>query len=107
MKAELKMVHPQTKVKKLTEQQSIYYENLYYEKLEDLNIPNYFEEEIPEIIDSKIEITIKQLKSEKTSGRDGTKNETIKHSVDIIKYPLRVVFNNILKTKIIPNQWNK
>ena len=101
----MKMEHSQ-KRQKINRITSKYYANLNYGKLEDLNISNYFDEEIPEIIDSEIEITIKQLKSEKTSGMDGKKIETIKHSANIIKYPLRV-FNIVLKTKIIPNQWNK
>ena len=55
----MKMEHSQ-KRQKINRITSKYYANLNYGKLEDLNISNYFDEEIPVIIDSEIEITIKQ-----------------------------------------------
>ena len=55
----------------------------------------------------EIENAIKQLKAEKAPGIEGIKNETIKWFIVIIKKPLRMIFNNMLKSKIISKQWKK
>ena len=87
---------------------SNYYANLYYGKLEDLNIKYIKLLRRRNSSNNRLRNwNYNKTKSEKTSGMDGIRNERIKHSANIIKYLSSVVFDNILKTKIIPNQWNK
>lgn len=60
---------------------------------------------IPPFLTEEIEKVVKELKNNKCPGEDNILNEIIKTGLEVITTPLQQLFNKILKTKKIPNQW--
>ncbi len=61
--------------------------------------------EIPEILNTEVEAAIRKLKNNKALGPDGITNEMIKFCMEAIIKPLTIIFNRILETNEIPEQW--
>ena len=55
----------------------------------------------------EVERAIKWIKRHKVHGMDGTKSDVIKLGTQIALTHLTNIFNNILKTKQIPNNWHE
>ncbi|XP_041984068.1 uncharacterized protein LOC121736750 [Aricia agestis] len=64
-----------------------------------LNVPNILQVEVENAIDS--------LKKDKAPGPDGIDNDILKHNKETIIPILTELFNDILVTEIIPQQWTE
>ena len=64
-------------------------------------------EEIPEFTEEEVERAIKRMKRLKAQGVDGITSDIIKLGGPTVLTYLTNVFNNILKTKQIPDSWHK
>ena len=62
-------------------------------------------EEIPEFTEEEVERAIKRMKRHKAQGVDGITSDIIKLGGPIVLTYLTNIFNNILKTKQIPDSW--
>ncbi|KAI5718070.1 hypothetical protein M8J77_015738 [Diaphorina citri] len=62
--------------------------------------------QLPPILDSEVHKAIKELKNGKCPGSDGITNEILKTVSEEISEPLSKIFSNIMKTTVIPNDWN-
>ena len=63
-------------------------------------------EEIPEFTE-EVERAITKMKRHKAQGMDGITNDIIKLGGTIVLTYLTNIFNNILKTKQIPDSWQE
>ena len=85
-----------------------YYKSLYTSStpsrniLEDSQKPN---DAIPPIPQSEVSSAIAELKNGKTPGEDGIWNEYMKYESELLTQPITAVFNKILQTETIPEQW--
>lgn len=88
-----------------------FYKELYRTTLADLDrqLETYtnmdVDEEVPPILDSEIRVALKELKKGKTPGEDCITNECLQMSEELITKPLRDIFNEIIRTERIPDQW--
>ena len=64
-------------------------------------------EEIPEFTEEEVERAIKRMKIHKAQGVDGITNDILKLGGPIVLTYLTNIFNNILKTKQIPDSWHE
>ena len=64
-------------------------------------------EEIPEFTVEEVERAIKRMKRHKDQGVDGITSDIIKLGGPIVLTYLTNIFNNILKTKQIPDSWHE
>ena len=64
-------------------------------------------EEIPEFTEEEVERAIKRMKRHKAQGVDGITNDIIKLGGPVVLTYLTNIFNNILKTKQIPDSWHE
>ena len=64
-------------------------------------------EEIPEFTEEEVERAIEKMKRHKAQGIDGITSDIIKLGGPIVLTYLTNVFNNILKTKQIPDSWHE
>ena len=64
-------------------------------------------EEIPEFTEEEVERAIKRMKRHKAQGVDGITSDIIKLGGPIVLTYLTNIFNNILKTKQIPDSWHE
>ena len=64
-------------------------------------------EEIPEFTEEEVERAIKRMKRHKAQGVDGITSDIIKLGGPIVLTYLTNIFNNILKTKRIPDSWHE
>ena len=62
-------------------------------------------EEIPEFTAEEVERAIKRMKRHKAQGVDGITSDIIKLGGPVVLTYLTNIFNNILKTKQIPDSW--
>ncbi|XP_045534998.1 uncharacterized protein LOC106709987 [Papilio machaon] len=81
-----------------------------YEKSDDCHTESNFRlavntEPVPQFIESEIECSIRNLKTGKSPGTDGITNEMIIAGIDVLTTPLTKIFNDILESKTIPQQW--
>ncbi len=86
-----------------------FYENLYQRRggpLQEQGWKRKEEEETPKILKSEVAYVIKRLKNNKTPGPDEIENELLKGFGDILTPHLTKIFNEILTSKVIPEQWN-
>lgn len=65
------------------------------------------EEDIPPILKDEISNIIKHLRRNKTPGEDGITNEYLQWGGDRLIEQLTHLFNNIIETETIPQQWYK
>ena len=64
-------------------------------------------EEIPEFTEEEVERAIKRVKRHKAQGVDGITSDIIKLGGPVVLTYLTNIFNNILKTKQIPDSWHE
>ena len=64
-------------------------------------------EEIPEFTEEEVERAIKRMKRHKAQGMDGITSDIIKLGRPVVLTYLTNIFNNILKTKQIPDSWHE
>ena len=64
-------------------------------------------EEIPEFTEEEVERAIKRMKKHKAQGVDGITSDLINLEGPIVPTYLTNIFNNILKTKQIPDSWHE
>ena len=64
-------------------------------------------EEIPEFTEEEVERAIKWMKKLKAQGMDGITSDIIELGGPIVLTYLTNIFNNILKTKQIPDSWHE
>ena len=64
-------------------------------------------EEIPEFTEEEVERAINRMKRHKAQGVDGITSDIIKLGGLIVLTYLTNIFNNILKTKQIPDSWHE
>ena len=64
-------------------------------------------EEIPKFTEEEVERAIKRMKRHKAQGMDGITSDIIKLGRPIVLTYLTNIFNNILKTKQIPDSWHE
>ena len=64
-------------------------------------------EEIPEFTEEEVERAIKRMKRHKAQGVDGITSDIIKLGGPMVLTYLTSIFNNILKTKQIPDSWHE
>ena len=64
-------------------------------------------EEIPEFTEEEVERAIKRMKRRKAQGVDGITSDIIKLGRPIVLIYLTNIFNNIPKTKQIPDSWHE
>lgn len=82
-----------------------FYRELYSSKnkLETTHLTN--EESIPEILLSEVQKAIKSQKKDRTPGQDNITNEMLIENIETIAPILTQIFNEVLKTEFIPEQW--
>lgn len=61
--------------------------------------------EVPDIISAEINKAVKSQKKDKAPGSDGITNEFLILNKDILIPILKHIFNEVLHSEIIPNQW--
>ena len=64
-------------------------------------------EEIPEFTEEEVERAIKRMKRHKAQGVDGITSDIIKLGGPVVLTYLTNIFNNILRTKQIPDSWHE
>ena len=64
-------------------------------------------EEIPEFTEEEVERAIKRMKRHKAQGVDGITSDIIKLGGPMVLTYLTNIFNNILRTKQIPDSWDE
>ena len=64
-------------------------------------------EEIPEFTEEEVERAIKRMKRHKAQGVDGITSDIIKLEGSIVLTYVTNTFNNLLKTKQIPDSWHE
>ena len=64
-------------------------------------------EEIPEFTEEEVERAMKRIRRHKAQGVDGITSDIIKLGRPIVLTYLTSIFNNILKTKQIPDSWHE
>lgn len=85
-----------------------FYENLYYDTPDNNEIIiNENEPSIPPFILSEVENSLKQAKMGKSPGIDGIHTETLKAGGEIIAKACLKLFNEILRTNEIPENFKK
>ncbi|KAJ2948735.1 hypothetical protein O0L34_g7995 [Tuta absoluta] len=82
-----------------------YYKNLYAKATPGKEIELPDTSIVPYILKREVEAAIKSQKRDKTPGPDGIRNETLLEIKDYIVPTLTDVFNKILTTETIPQQW--
>ncbi len=87
--------------KKLYEKQEIKKK----ESEEEEMIEREEEEEVPKILESEVRWAISKLKRKKAAGPDKIKNESLKTFSGILTKPISTIFNLILESEEIPQQW--
>lgn len=97
---------------KILEVAASYYENLYSSRLnrnerENLEpeLTESLDDQIEEISIEEMEVALSNLKNKKAVGEDQIPTELLKICDAQFLDELRKVFNEILKTEIIPNEW--
>lgn len=82
-----------------------FFKDLYSSKntLEKTNLSN--EEPAPEIMVSEVERAIKAQKKDKAPGADNITNEQLIENVEHLAPILTLIFNKVLRTEKIPEQW--
>jgi hypothetical protein len=71
----------------------------YLQKMEE-------EEEIPPILKGEVETAIKHLKNNRAPGEEGIINECLKWRQEELAEIMTDLFNKIMETEIIPEQWH-
>ena len=84
-----------------------FYENLYYDSPDNYNVDTNEELKIPPFTIEEIEHAMKQLKCGKAPGVDGIYSEMIKAGGSTITNALHKLFNKILLTNKIPEDFKK
>ena len=64
-------------------------------------------EEIPEFTEEEVERAVKRMKRHKAQGVDGITSDIIKLGGPMVLTYLTSIFNNILRTKQIPDSWHE
>lgn len=60
---------------------------------------------VPDILPAEVEKAIKTQRRDKAPGADGISNEFLTVNIDILVPPLTNIFNDVLHSENIPNQW--
>jgi hypothetical protein len=84
-----------------------FYRQLYDSKsqLSPNNRQKKGEEEVPPIINREVEDAIAHIKNNRTSGDDGLSNECLKWGKEELTTTVTTLFNRIIESKEIPQQW--
>ncbi|KAG6464707.1 hypothetical protein O3G_MSEX014681 [Manduca sexta] len=84
-----------------------YYKELYKNDIKEKEIVLVELSDIPTILHSEVEKAIDTQNIDKTPGPDGISNEILKHSKEVLVPVLTEMFNDIVDTEIIPQQWTE
>lgn len=84
-----------------------YYKRLYENDTTEDEIDLAGFSNIPNILQAEVEKAIDTQKADKSPGPDGISNEILKHGKEVLAPVLTDMFNNILNTEIIPQQWTE
>ncbi|XP_075990548.1 uncharacterized protein LOC142986144 [Anticarsia gemmatalis] len=84
-----------------------YYKDLYKNDIKGKEIVLTETSHIPTILQAEVEKAIDTQKIDKTPGPDGISNEILKHSKEVLAPVLTDMFNDIVDTEIIPQQWTE
>lgn len=83
-----------------------YYKKLYESTTQDeINLDETSDN--PNILHSEVKKAIDTQKEEKAAGPDGIHNEILKHSKEVLTLVLTEMFNKVISTEIIPQQWTE
>ncbi|CAG4955876.1 unnamed protein product [Colias eurytheme] len=84
-----------------------YYKKLYQNNTTQAEINLVDTSNTPSILQAEVSKAIDTQKSEKAPGPDGISNEILRYSKEILLPVLTDMFNDILNTETIPQQWTK
>ena len=80
-----------------------FYENLYKDTVH--NITRTEAEEVPPILDSEVEIAMKDMKNNKAPGEDQIVMEMLRAGGEIVRTKLKELFNQVLRREEVPKEW--
>lgn len=84
-----------------------YYKKLYENNIEEKEIELLEFSSVPSIIQDEIEFAIETQRDNKAPGPDRISNEVLKQAKQTITPILKEIFNDIINTETIPQQWTK
>lgn len=84
-----------------------FYKKLYESTIAEKEIELLENSSVPNIIQEEIEFAIDTQRDNKAPGPDGINNEVIKQAKQALIPILKEIFNDIINTEIIPQQWTK
>ncbi|CAG5039360.1 unnamed protein product [Parnassius apollo] len=84
-----------------------YYKRLYESNTTEDEIDLVDTSNIPNILQAEVEKAIDTQKVDKTPGPDGISNEILRQGKEVLAPVLTNIFNNIINTEIIPQQWTE
>ncbi|CAH0717940.1 unnamed protein product, partial [Brenthis ino] len=84
-----------------------YYKRLYESNTTEDEIDLADTSNIPTILQAEVEKAIDTQKADKTPGPDGISNEILRQGKEVLTPVLTDMFNNIISTEIIPQQWTE
>ncbi|CAG9137016.1 unnamed protein product [Plutella xylostella] len=95
--------------KKINDMATNFYRKLYSSNLKDQTNPGKIREDeaVPEILISEVIAAIKSQKMEKAPGLDPITYELLKGTLDEIAPALTIIFNAVMDSEEIPDQWTK
>ncbi|KAJ8731400.1 hypothetical protein PYW07_004564 [Mythimna separata] len=84
-----------------------YYKKLYESTIAEKDIEILETSPVPSILQEEIELALETQKDDKAPGPDGISNEVLKQAKQIITPILKEIFNDIIISETIPQQWTK
>lgn len=84
-----------------------YYKKIYESTAEEKEIELLEMSSVPSIMQEEIELALETQRDDKAPGPDGVNNEILKQAKQAIIPTLKEIFNDIIKTETIPQQWTK
>lgn len=102
----------ETKRKNIQKLATDYYRNLYSDTDKDQELekqikPRHTNNDIPPVLKSEVERAILSQKMEKAPGPDHIPNELLRGTIEELSPILTKLFNDVLYTGIIPDQWGE
>ena len=92
-----------TNRERILERCAEFYENLYKDTVH--NITRTEAEEVPPILDSEVEIAMKDMKNNKAPGEDQIVMEMLRAGGEIVRTKLKELFNQVLRREEVPKEW--
>ncbi|GBP75022.1 LINE-1 reverse transcriptase homolog [Eumeta japonica] len=86
---------------------TIYYKKLYESTTAEKEIELLEISFVPSIMQEEIEFALETQRDDKAPGPDGISNEVLKRAKHVITPILKDIFNDIIDSETIPQQWTK